>query len=391
MTENLKLGNENFIETEGENDSVVIVDNTDATEEVDVETCVDEEIVPNENPQDETETDGDTADQPDNSEPEDENPADENPKEDEPADENPTADDDQDAGDNDGDVKDNDADADEEKMSQKEKIILIIVGIILLILLILLGIWGFNKTNRGSDLREVNSSDVTSISQTDEGNSEDTDNYYLYGHEESSNNGVSSNNDGDTTSKPARQPLTSDKKPNGGGDGIDDADNGYNSQDTDTNSNVNDSDTDGKDTDADDKGTDNAGNGNGTNTDKDKETDENNNKVPDYTGETKIHITKVNDDTGVITITVDGEKISVPVQTTVFNGRVTKSGVSQGKIFGFECGATVMIYYPQSEGMGTTEFTGYMSRINNSLTILVDINGEKSKMLIKINGFKSLK
>lgn len=374
MTENLKLGNENWMETEGENDSVVIVDNTDAIDVVNDETCVDEGIGLNENPQKETETDGDTADQPDNFGPQDENPADENP----------AADDNQDAGDNDGDVKDNAAEAGEEKLSKKEKIILIMVGIILLLLLILLGIWGFNKTNRGSDIREVNGSDISSLSQSDDRNSEDTDDYYLYGYEVSSDKKVSSDNNGDTTSKSATQSSTSDKKPNGNNDSTNDADSSNNSQDTGTSINVNDSDTDGKDTD------DNDGNGNDTNKDKDKETDENNNKVPDYTGETKIRITKVNDDTGVITITVDGEKISVPVQTTVFNGRVTKSGVSQGKIFGFECGATVMIYYPQSDGMDITEFTGYMSRINDSLTILVDINGEKSKMLIKINGFKSL-
>ena len=83
--------------------------------------------------------------------------------------------------------------------------------------------------------------------------------------------------------------------------------------------------------------------------------------------------------------TVDGEKIVVPVQTTVFNGRVTKSGVAQGKLFGFNCGATVMLFYPQEDGMNNTEFSGYMNRSGDSLTILVDINGDNSKLLIKIN------
>ena len=90
------------------------------------------------------------------------------------------------------------------------------------------------------------------------------------------------------------------------------------------------------------------------------------------------------------TVTVDGEKIVVPVQTTVFNGRVTKSGVAQGKLFGFNCGATVMLYYSQEDGMNNTEFSGYMNRTSDSLTILVDINGNNSKLLIKINGLKSL-
>ena len=121
--------------------------------------------------------------------------------------------------------------------------------------------------------------------------------------------------------------------------------------------------------------------------------DNGNNKddvVSEYAGETKVRITKVNDETGIITVTVDGEKIVVPVQTTVFNGRVTKSGVAQGKLFGFNCGATVMLFYPQEDGMSNTEFSGYMNRTGDSLTILVDINGNNSKLLIKINGLKSL-
>ncbi len=110
----------------------------------------------------------------------------------------------------------------------------------------------------------------------------------------------------------------------------------------------------------------------------------------DYTGEVKIRISGVNDDTGIITITIEGESIMVPVQTTVFNGRVTKSGVAQSKIFGYNTGVTVMLYYQQTAGFGVSEITGYMNRTEDSLTILVDLNGDGSKLLIKVNGLKSL-
>ena len=118
--------------------------------------------------------------------------------------------------------------------------------------------------------------------------------------------------------------------------------------------------------------------------------DNGNNAPSDYSGETKIRISTVNDDTGVVTITIEGSSIAVPLQTTYFNGRVTKSGVAQGKLFGFNAGVTVMFFYPQEEGFHTTEVNAFMNRTSDSLTVLVDINGGGSKLLIKINGMKSL-
>ena len=128
------------------------------------------------------------------------------------------------------------------------------------------------------------------------------------------------------------------------------------------------------------------GSGNGGNTDNKNDND----STPDYTGDAKVKIAAFNDDTGIITVTVDGESLMVPVQTTYFNGRVTKSGVAQGKIFGYNVGTTVMLFYPQTSGFNITETNGYMSRTNDGLTVLVDLNGEGTKLLIKINGMKSL-
>lgn len=116
------------------------------------------------------------------------------------------------------------------------------------------------------------------------------------------------------------------------------------------------------------------------------------NTAPDYAGEIKVHISKVNDDTGVITVSVDGGSIAVPVQTTLFNGRVTKSGVAQGKVLGYNTGVTVLLFYPEAEGFNYTEaeVNGYMNRTSDSLTVLVDINGDGEKLLIKFNGMKTI-
>ena len=384
MTENLNLGNENLMETEGENESVVSIDTANEMDEVNTEFECDKEIVADENADNESEDNSvegeaeEKSDDSDGTDVETEETGDENPETDNIEDE--TEDEKTDGNDN--------SDVNEEKMSKKEKIALLIIGIILLLLLILLGIWGFNKTNRGLNIRDIDTSNVSSYSQIDDENGNDTDNYYLYGQDTSSDKQYSSDKNESVLSKPKNTSSNSSSNLKNDGSQNNDDKKPQNSITDNGNDDSNKKEDDSSnETNPEDSGS----NGNDSDMDKDKNTDENNNTVPDYTGETSIRITKIKDDTGVITITVDNEKISVPVQTTVFNGRVTKSGVAQGKMFGFDCGATVMIYYPQSEGMGTTEFTGYMSRIDNSLTILVDINGEKSKMLIKINGFKSLK
>lgn len=133
-------------------------------------------------------------------------------------------------------------------------------------------------------------------------------------------------------------------------------------------------------------GKDNNGNQGGNGDDHNK-TEESN---TDYSGETTVGISKIDANSGFVTITVDGTSVMVPVQTTVFNGRITKSGVAQSKIGKYSCGITVMIFYPESEGFNKSSAAGYMSKTTDSLTVLVDINGNDSKLMIKINGMKSL-
>lgn len=256
----------------------------------------------------------------------------------------------------------------DEKMNRSEKIILVIIGILLALLLLWLGVRAFNGMQRNTEVRD-HESGISFINEDTTGNA---DNGNDAGAVDTGNgNGFDndiSNGYHDATSG----------TPDNGNNGNDAGNNG--------NSNGNGATTIPPETTEKDNSSDNSGGNSGSNNQNDKSDD----AAPDYTGDTKIRITKVNDDTGVITISVGDEKIVVPVQTTLFNGRVSKSGVAQGKLFGYNCGAAVMLFYPQADGMGETDYNGYMSRTGDSLTILVDINGENSKLLIKINGFKSL-
>ena len=272
-----------------------------------------------------------------------------------------------------------------EGMSRTEKIVLTVLAIILFLLLLWFGIKVYNNIQRGAeDARNLNNSQITSTqTDNDKENNGDNDNdgansSIVDGQDDKTDD--SDKNIGNRPDKPSSTDTDNDN------DGKDD-----DGSDKKNNSSTDSSEEDGKNND--DGDSDGDDDGNGGNSDSDSSDDDgngNDNKVSEYAGETTVRITKVTDETGIITVTVDGEKIVVPVQTTVFNGRVTKSGVAQGKLFGFNCGATVMLFYPQEDGMNNTEFSGYMNRSCDSLTILVDINGDNSKLLIKINGLKSL-
>ena len=103
-----------------------------------------------------------------------------------------------------------------------------------------------------------------------------------------------------------------------------------------------------------------------------------------------MSISKIDVNTGIITLTIDGSSVVIPVQSTSFNGRITKSGVAKAELFGYNSAITVLLYYPENEGFHTSQVNGFMSRNGDSLTVLVDQTGDGSKLLIKVNGMKSL-
>ena len=52
-----------------------------------------------------------------------------------------------------------------------------------------------------------------------------------------------------------------------------------------------------------------------------------------------------------VTLTIDGSSVVIPVQSTSFNGRITKSGVAKAELFGYNSAITVLLYYPENEGL----------------------------------------
>lgn len=310
-------------------------------------------------------------------------------------------------------------------LRRKEKAIIITMGVILALLLIWLIIWA-TGAGRGGDSTLRSDNDDYSYSNSDSvgDNTDDKNGAYDTDNGNDSNaqgNGSDSDanspsNSGNNGNSGNNNPAIDDKGDNSGnkgdGNGGNNGDNGGttipdtgnrpggnhgendDNQKPDNSGGNNQGDTTPPDTtggDSSSSGNDD-GNGNGGNNGGGNQNDDNigDNAAPDYTGETKVRISEVNDDTGFVTITIDGTSIMVPLQTTVFNGRVTKSGVAQGKLFGYNSGITVMFFYPQDEGFHTTEVNAYMSRTSDALTVLVDINGDGSKLLIKVNGMKSL-
>ncbi len=268
----------------------------------------------------------------------------------------------------------NEEDPPKDKMSKREKITLIVIALLLFALLC----WGLAAiingwqrdaigTDSGSGLIITETTgDTDSTTSTDDGKK---------------NDGDASDADDDNGNR---------------GPGTTQQTQGTTSRDDDTDQ------TDKNQSDDDDNSNDQTDNtskpdGDDGTTSKPDDTDEDDDQskpttdaVKDYIGDTTIRIANVNDDTAIINLTVDGKNISVPVQTTYFNGRITKTGVSQVKLFGYNSGVTVLLYYPETDGFGYNEVNGYMSRTEDGLTVLVDINGEGTKLLIKINGMKSL-
>lgn len=300
-----------------------------------------------------------------------------------------------------------------EKMSTREKIILALVALALIILFLIFGSWlarsfshigtvepgiDTNVTQTSDSDTASNDADATDGSDADKGNFGDENIGNLPGGNGSQNtnpptgntngngngggNGNGSNGNGGNGYTPddGKKPSTTPGSGTGNDNGNISGDNGNGGSDTTGTPDTTPADTTGN------------GNGNGqgggtqTNPDNNKDKD----KLPDYNGDKQIKISAVRDETGIVTVTIDDANLVVPVQTTYFNNRVTKSGVAQGKIFGYNVGVTVMLFYPQDAGFNITEANGYMSRSEDGLTVLVDINGDGTKLLIKVNGMKSL-
>lgn len=100
-----------------------------------------------------------------------------------------------------------------------------------------------------------------------------------------------------------------------------------------------------------------------------------------------VSIISVGDST--VTVKIGKETIVIPVQTTVFNGRVTKSGVASDTLCRYSVGGSVLLYYPEGGSLAGVTLTGsYVKADSARLTVSGDYNGDGSKIVFRLNGVK---
>lgn len=90
-----------------------------------------------------------------------------------------------------------------------------------------------------------------------------------------------------------------------------------------------------------------------------------------------------------VTFKIGDETVVIPVQTTIFNGRVTKSGVISDSLCGYSIGASVMLYYPENGSLDGVSLTSSYVKVDSTrLTVTGDYNGDASKITFRVNGVK---
>ena len=100
-----------------------------------------------------------------------------------------------------------------------------------------------------------------------------------------------------------------------------------------------------------------------------------------------VSLISVNSST--VSFQIGNETVVIPVQTTVFNGRVTKSGVLSDSLCGYSIGASVMLYYPEDGDLNGVTLSGaYVKADSSRLTVSGDYNGDGSKIVFRLNGVK---
>ena len=100
-----------------------------------------------------------------------------------------------------------------------------------------------------------------------------------------------------------------------------------------------------------------------------------------------VSLTDINEST--VSFQIGSETVTIPVQTTIFNGRVTKSGVLSDSLQGYSIGASVMLYYPEGSVLNGITLSGaYVKADSSRLTVSGDYNGDGSKIVFRLNGVK---
>ena len=100
-----------------------------------------------------------------------------------------------------------------------------------------------------------------------------------------------------------------------------------------------------------------------------------------------VSLTDINE--SAVSFQIGSETVTIPVQTTIFNGRVTKSGVLSDSLQGYSIGASVMLYYPEGSSLNGITLSGaYVKADSSRLTVSGDYNGDGSKIVFRLNGVK---
>ena len=111
----------------------------------------------------------------------------------------------------------------------------------------------------------------------------------------------------------------------------------------------------------------------------DNNSDDSNTSAGGISDGDSVTITAIGEST--VTVTIGGETIVIPVQTTIFNGRITKSGVISDSLCGYSIGASVMLYYPEDGSLDGVTLTGAYVKVDSTrLTVSGDYNGDGSKI-----------
>lgn len=273
------------------------------------------------------------------------------------------------------------------KMTKVQKVIVILTFVALLIFLIVFAATRYMGSSATYPLDGTtgvtDTTGATEDSQDNTDHSGDLDN----GNADNSdtvNNGDSQTGEQDNTNTSQNEDNTTDNNL-GTGDTSSDRD----EDDTGNQEEENDGTSTDNDADGTTPGTDDGTNyDNSTDTDDSTDsTEQNENTSGGINSGDAVTITAIGEST--VTIRIGAETVVIPVQTTVFNGRVTKSGVISDTLCGYSIGASVMLYYPENGSLDGVTLTGAYVKVDSTrLTVSGDYNGDGSKIVFRVNGVR---
>lgn len=264
-----------------------------------------------------------------------------------------------------------------EKMTKKQKVIVILTAVVLAIILIVFAATRYMGSSNtypiDTDLTTSEASDSTVDSQKDADDSNTSGNISSGSDDSNAGNNGQNGNQGNNS-----QAIENNPDVNTGGE------NGNNDGTTNEKPSYSEPDHSGNDDTSNGSSSDNGGNNDADEEEKPDNSESNSGGI--QSGDS-VTIASVGEST--VTVTVGNETIVIPVQTTIFNGRITKSGVISDSLCGYSIGASVMLYYPEGGSLSGATLTGaYIKADSTRLTVSGDYNGDGSKIVFRINGVR---